>query len=249
MGAPFDRFIVVDGCHNVRDLGGYTGADGRIVRWGRVYRADGPNDLTPAGRDVIRSLGIATVIDFRSPEEHGEHPFLPGAISMPVADAPNADWSADAVRTGDDLAERYYDMATTAQESLRTTFHLMATRLDRPLLFHCAAGKDRTGIVAALTLSVAGVPDEVIADDYELSHEPTQRRRAVVMARDPQAAARYGEFAPIVLTAHAPTMRAFMALVRQRHGDACGLLTHLGVTAAEIDQIVAHLLVDPAAEN
>lgn len=249
MGATGERFIVVDGCHNVRDLGGYGAADGRMVRWGRVYRADGPNDLTPEGRGVIRALGIATVIDFRSPEEHGEHPFLPGAISLPVADAPNADWSANAVRTTDDLAERYYDMAVTAADSLRTTFHLMADRLDRPLMFHCAAGKDRTGIVAALTLSVAGVPDDVVAADYGLSHEPTQRRRTQVMASDPQAAARYGELAPIVLTAHAPTMSAFLSLVRERHGGARAFLEHLGVAAAEIDRIVAHLLVDPAAAS
>jgi protein-tyrosine phosphatase len=236
------RHLTIDGCYNVRDVGGYTGSNGRTTRWGRLYRADGPNYLSAAGRAQIAGLGLATVIDLRDASEHGEHPFVPGAVSLPMFDAPAGDWSPEVLRTPEDLAERYYDMATVGAAAIRQAFELFAARLDRPALVHCAAGKDRTGIVLALVLSVCGVSEGVIAQDYHLSHALADDRRNWLMQTDPEAAQRYGEFAPIVLTAFPETMTAFLALLHRHHGSVTGFLDDVGVPSPIRSDVSSHLL-------
>jgi protein-tyrosine phosphatase len=236
------RHLTIDGCYNVRDVGGYIGFDGRTTVWGRLYRADGPNYLSETGRAQIAELGLATVIDLRAAGEHGEHPFVPGAISLPMFDAPAGDWSPEVMRTPADLADRYYEMATEGRVAIRQSFELFAERLDRPALVHCAAGKDRTGIVLALVLSVCGVSEADIAADYHISHTLTDERRAWLIRTDPEAAERYREFAPIVLTALPETMAAFLALLDRHHGSAAGFLDDIRVGLPIRQAVCAHLL-------
>ena len=238
-----DRFIVVDGCRNVRDLGGYVGVGGRMVRWGRLLRADGPDRMTADGRATIDRLGVATVIDFRNQHEKGGQAFHPAAITMPMADAPDTDWSAATLTTTDDLARRYYTMATSSAETISATLELLGERLDRPALIHCAAGKDRTGILAALVLALVGVNDEVIAADYGLSHESGIRHRDSLTRFAPERAEHLHNVAPIAFTAHPATMATFLELVRERHRTVRDFVESLGTPTYTADDLRAHLLV------
>ena len=229
-----DRRIPFEQVFNFRDLGGYTGEGGQTVRWRRLFRADGLNRLQPEERDVFAELGIATVVDLRTKEEaeHGgrfpTHVWDADYHHLPMFDV-LPDWPEDIGDPALYLAERYLEMFQSGRATVATVFGLLAKEESYPLVFHCAAGKDRTGIVAALVLDQLGVADEVIATDYALSHEAMER--LMVWAREQQ-----GVFmtprAPIpsaAVEARPATMLAFLERVRARTGGGDALLEDLGV--------------------
>ncbi|MGW0596278.1 tyrosine-protein phosphatase [Streptomyces sp. NPDC002776] len=174
-----DRHIRFDALHNFRDLGGYPAADGRRVRPSRLYRADSLSKLAEATPDWsrFRSLGIRTVIDLRHPweiESRGRVPHHDGlayhnlSIEHRPYDQPAL--AAD-VDPGPYLAERYLEVAQDGTEEIRRALELVAdaAEADQPLVFHCASGKDRTGLLAALVLGLLGVDDHTVIEDFSLT--------------------------------------------------------------------------------
>ncbi len=171
------RHIPLDGARNVRDLGGYRTRGSGTTRWGRVYRADGLSNLTD--RDVGRfdSLGIATVFDLRSDAERAARPnrvaSVPWCVMTPVEEAgvSPVDRTALQDKRSAELHLRQIYSNLIAHSGLM--FATMISEMSRPgglpVLFHCHAGKDRTGVAAALLLSLVGVPREAVLDDYELT--------------------------------------------------------------------------------
>ncbi|WP_128432678.1 tyrosine-protein phosphatase [Streptomyces cyaneus] len=174
-----DRHIRFDALHNFRDLGGYTTADGHRVRPSRLYRTDSLGKLAEDTPDWSRflSLGIRTVIDLRYPweiENRGripDHPsFTYHNLSIEHRPYNQATLTAD-VAPGPYLAERYLEVAQDGTAEIRSALELVAkaAESDTPLVFHCAKGKDRTGLLAALILGLLGVPDETIIEDFTLT--------------------------------------------------------------------------------
>jgi len=181
MARPHHGAILkLDGGRNFRDLGGYVTTDGRRVRPGRLFRSGAPVGLTAADRRRIEALGIRRIVDFRSIEERAREP-----AAWPVAsDVEVLDWAYSL--TPDDYSDLMRADATEAEldELMRQYYREMPYRFTAayaalfaalvaghaPLAFHCAAGKDRTGIAAALLLSVLGVPRPVVIDDYLVSN-------------------------------------------------------------------------------
>ncbi|GHT79245.1 protein-tyrosine-phosphatase [Spirochaetia bacterium] len=172
-----NRCLPVEGLYNVRDLGGYCAGD-RQVRWGVLYRAGDLANLTVQARGFLETLNIKTIVDFRFPTEQeqspdGEISTVVNTYSLPI-DAGNTislsrvGIAADAE---DLMTEIYRAMVEEARPKYRTFFRLLEDREKTPLLFHCAAGKDRTGVGAALVLSALGVDRETIFQDYLLSVE------------------------------------------------------------------------------
>lgn len=167
---------------NLRDLGGHRSGDGRRVRQGALFRSEAPGLATPADLDALRlRMGIAEVIDLRRPEEHEATP-LPPSLSAHVrwhrvpfdVDAP-PHISDRAVATGDltsaDMGRFYAWMAQRNVDRLHEVLTLL-TDIEAPALMHCAVGKDRTGVTAAVVLLALDVAvDEVVAD-YARSDEP-----------------------------------------------------------------------------
>jgi protein-tyrosine phosphatase len=170
----------LDGGRNFRDLGGYKTADGRRVRAGTLYRSGAPIGLTDADRRRIDALGIRRIIDFRSVEERTREPG-----SWPVGtDVEVLEWQysldpddysgltrAEATQAElDALMCRFYrEMPYRFSEQFSVLFAaLVAGHV--PLAFHCAAGKDRTGIAAALLLTSLGVARETVIEDYLVSN-------------------------------------------------------------------------------
>jgi protein-tyrosine phosphatase len=188
------RHVALEGCLNLRDLGGYETADGRRVRTGCLYRSDELHALTDADLDVVARLGIRVVVDLRNEQERVRRPSrLPAGVEVRERTSP---WSGGELRTTEELIVAgelpvrddesfttvYIDLLERLAPELRTIIELATDAPDRPLLFHCAAGKDRTGIAAAVMLGLLGVPDPVILDDYELTSTYWGARRMEALA-------------------------------------------------------------------
>jgi protein-tyrosine phosphatase len=186
-----ERLNPLEGAHNFRDLGGYQASDGRRVRWGMVYRSDHLADLTPDDLDYVSTLGIRLICDFRAEEEIAENPnrlpldappeqinpaitgtaLTPGGIQAAIMQG-----NPDNLDFRQLLVDGNRFMATGALDQYRTLFRRLESEESVPLLFHCTAGKDRTGVAAALILLALGVPEETIMQDYLLTGVYTHER-------------------------------------------------------------------------
>ncbi|MCS7464035.1 tyrosine-protein phosphatase [Paenibacillus doosanensis] len=165
-----ERVLAVEGAYNVRDLGGYATKDGRTTNWGAFYRADGLHRLTDESRAALAGRGIASVIDLRHAREVEEKRDVfmdyEGVEYHNISLINPAKVSGGAVRS---LGDLYVDMLDGAQAELLRIFDVMADSGESAVLYHCTAGKDRTGVVSALLLALADVPSETIVEDYSLT--------------------------------------------------------------------------------
>ncbi len=189
--AGLPRVIALEGCSNLRDLGGYRTADGRRVRMGQVYRSGSLANLTDADMARFGALGIRTVCDLRGVRESERAPSrLPGADTPEVVPLPIEPRVGASLRdllrreeaTGEDtyalLQAAYSAYAGEHLPRYRALFALLLEgRL--PLLFHCSAGKDRTGFGAALLLTALGVPRETVLADYLATNRIWRREHAL----------------------------------------------------------------------
>lgn len=249
--APPSRFLDIDGLFNFRDLGGYRTEDGRSVTWGRLYRSDGLHRLTERGVTAFLALGAATVLDLRTAVELAERTWTPPAdwpgrlLHLPLLrDVP--DWSAlppqDSARA-DFAVDHYREIAVEGAAGLRAAVEALAAPDALPAVFHCAAGKDRTGVLAALVLRLLGVPAEDVADDYALSETATARWQAsVASGSEDDTRAQWSHVPPSMLTADRATMLAFLRAIDAEHGSPARFAAHLGLTADTLDRLRAALL-------
>ncbi|MFY1700860.1 MULTISPECIES: tyrosine-protein phosphatase [Micromonospora] len=229
---------------NFRDVGGYRGHDGRAVRWGRLYRSDSLHRIDDTDREAFAALGVRTVIDLRRPYEvtrDGRVPDFTG-LTWRHVHPEHAEWDQRPYQPGTDLArylaDRYADLAQTGTVGLASAVGLIAENAEAPVVVHCVAGKDRTGIVCALTLSVLGVSDEDIAEDYALTAEAARKFAAWAAATMPER----GELPPAWLASPAETMRLFLDELRAGYGSAEGYLRSAGVTDDQLAALREHLL-------
>jgi len=173
------RHLDLEGASNFRDLGGYPTADGRIVRWRRIFRSNHLGHLTPADIDVVRGLGVRSAFDFRGRDERAAA--VCGVADITVHSLPIEPTVVAALRarlaagslSADDaleiMRESYRNYVRLNTHSFRALFaHLLDDHA--PLVIHCTAGKDRTGFACALVLHALGVPEEFIAEDYLLTN-------------------------------------------------------------------------------
>lgn len=183
---PLDerRLVRLSGAHNVRDLGGYRSSFGGTVRWGRVFRAGRLDELTAPDVEALRSLDLAVVYDLRTAEERSHAPDVVPTVHVPLlaeermrAATPPAGGDRDAGERF--LAEMTMAMLRNAGPQIGAIMFTLADPTRTPMMFHCTAGKDRTGLVAALILELLGVGRDDVLDDYELSaalHRPSDIR-------------------------------------------------------------------------
>jgi protein-tyrosine phosphatase len=170
------RRIPFEGAVNFRDLGGYPVVGGGRTLWGRVFRSDGLHALTALDHDTFNRLGLRVLYDLRREDERSEEPnLLPEpselrTILMPLLGSSDAAPMLRRVVDGEDLLLRIYrGMIRNAGPMFGSFLGGMASPGGLPAVFHCAAGKDRTGMAAALLLSALGVDRSDVLDDYELT--------------------------------------------------------------------------------
>ena len=201
--------LPLQGGSNFRDLGGYRTADGRAVRSGAVFRSAHLGNLTNDDRAALGQLGVRTIVDLRGVSEAAETPHLIEGLECRIVGAhiePGvgekirgavADGSANPHIMMGFLTDHYRDYPRRCAPGFRTLFSTLSDGTHRPLVFHCTAGKDRTGFASALLLSLLGVPWETVLEDYLRTNElwtghigrypelDIDTRAAIVEARTP----------------------------------------------------------------
>ncbi len=241
------RIVTLGNLYNVRDLGGYRADDGRTVRWGRVYRAASLHQLDPEHEEEWQRLALTTVVDLRRTRERaagGWPEMLDSAMVCELPVLPD-DWTLpkeDFETPTLHLSAAYDDMARLGRDAVRSTFELLADPDRYPLLFFCIAGKDRTGMVAALLLSALGVDEEQVLDDYELSGD-----HVVALVEHLRSHDRLGNNPMInqpieVLRAPRGAMSDALGRMRAEHGSELGYLAWCGVTTEVLAAVRANLL-------
>ncbi|MDB5144799.1 MAG: iphP [Mucilaginibacter sp.] len=172
------RHVILQGAANFRDLGGYTTTDGHHVKWGEIYRSADISKLTDADLAILKDKKITCDVDLRGHQESTQAPdkLNPGTdyILCP-AGSDNMDWiksiSTLKGNQGDSLMRVYYSNTQYLADRYKPFFDkLLNLPSDQSLVFHCTAGKDRTGIGAALLLYSLGVPYNTIVNDYLASN-------------------------------------------------------------------------------
>jgi protein-tyrosine phosphatase len=239
------RHLPFDVVFNVRDLGGYPVADGRSTAWRTLYRGDGVHRL-PA--EAFTDLGIRTVLDLRTESEIGERGRA-RADGMDWHHLPviqtiwERSWLTDDMTPERFLADRYLVMLAEGADSLGTSLRLLARPEGVPALFHCAAGKDRTGVLAALVLSLLGVDDDTVATDYGLSRLGMARLVEFVRETYPDRYDTMADQPAAFLDAPDGAMRLFLADLRDEYGSVDRYAASVGVGPEVVTALRDNLLV------
>lgn len=241
-----DRIRPLDGATNFRDLGGYAAADGRRVRWGRLYRSDHLAGLSAPDLQSLAALGLRHAVDFRGERESAaQHYALPGIRRHALSIEPTVAQRMEALeRSGEPLTpahmaelmcELYRRLVNEQAHRFAALFELLLTE-DDPLVFHCTAGKDRTGLAAALILRALGVPAQTVMADFLLTNE--------VYRHPPMPNARLPAEVLAVLWGVQPGFleEAFDTIDRDQGGLPRYLEQRLGLTAPRQEALRARLL-------
>lgn len=240
----YSRNLGFSATYNFRDIGGYTGLDGRTVRWRRLFRADSLHRIGDADAAAFTALGIRTVIDLRRPFEiekfgrvHERYGLDYHNLVIKHVDWEEIEHAEDTVHERW-LADRYLNFAEDGREGILESLRLIADPAAAPAVVHCMAGKDRTGTICALTLSLLGVADSDIAEDYALTTAAMAPLTAYLIKTDPEAV-RGNEH---MFDSPPAAMMLFLDDLRALHGSVEGYVRELGLTTAEITSMRSHLL-------
>ena len=243
-----DRHHPFEACFNFRDIGGYPAEDGHQVRWGLYYRAGRQDRMTEEDIARLSEFGIRTQLDLRKSDEisvQGRGPLERlGAEyrNLPVIPDGGVDQLARLVGDTGISGRRYLGYLEFGPDVWLEMFEVLASTERVPVLIHCTAGKDRTGVSTAFLLSVLGVPRPVIEADYVLTNRDVARQVDFIeqnvgfpegMDRDAMS-----------LAAGVPenAMSDFLDGLDARWGGAIGFLENIGVTRAQMDAIREHFL-------
>lgn len=243
-----ERRVPLTGAVNFRDLGGYPTAGGRTTRWGRVYRADQLGRLTPEDLAYLNQLGIGLLCDLRGHGEADESPtLLTEAKRVHLAimdDLVDPFRIRDQLMRGDTsgldealMVGSYQRMLDQFPDQFGAVLRHIADPANLPLVFHCTAGKDRTGITAMLLLAVLGVPEDIIMADFELTNIYTQARVALIRERLESGGINFDTLLPI-FSASTAALQGAIAHLDTQYG---GVLPYLRDAARLEDSVIAAL--------
>lgn len=236
-----DHLLHLQGAYNVRDLGGYAARDGRHTCQNVFFRADNTAALTTDDIRVLCGRGLTLAVDLRSRLEVREQPSrLNGVegiryVQVEMLDEISSNGFRDFPPS---LTVMYKENLDKARASFGRVFRLFAQNTGAAL-FHCTAGKDRTGMTAMLLLELAGVPDEIIIADYAATEEYMQPVFASIVKHMRTLGVEVPEYA---LRSEPLVMEQTLAYLRNRYGDARQYLLGGGVTAKELDAILSRFV-------
>jgi protein-tyrosine phosphatase len=240
------RFIEFERCFNCRDLGGYTGRDGRRVRWRRLFRSMTPEYMTDADVAKARALGITLVYDIRGARyKSGPLGELPGRR---VAYRPRryVGWTPESLQKYRELAPEV--ALPQVLDRLGRNFARGAAAIadeDGAALFHCRLGKDRSGVFAALLLKLMGVGDEEVIADYVLSGDASATARPL-LSIDGKDDPAQNSSRVVREPARRELMEAVLHKLHSEHGGAYAYLRKHGVPKYKLDRLIEKTL-EPAA--
>jgi protein-tyrosine phosphatase len=251
MTLDFTRHIELEQVWNFRDLGGYQTVDGRTVKWRKVFRSAGIDGLSDADLATVGRFGIRVVYDFRRDAEVAERliwferPDAPRRIRLPIGgESATDDEFHRRVMAGEirhvppsRLTETYVKFSTRYGSHFGIVLRGLAEPDDLPALFHCVAGKDRTGFTAMLLLAALGVPDDTIVEDYALTEVLRPSGRHELRAALEAVGSRFEDM-PGYFGAPPEVMRDVLAHLRERYGSVEEYLdVEAGVPAATVARL------------
>lgn len=247
----FERVLALEGGRNFRDMGGYATHDGRRLKWGKLYRSGSMAQLSDAAYERLAALGVRSICDLRTTVEREANP-------VDWRRVPNLSyWARDYAMSFGDLREvlasdlptaemaragmlkGYRDLPFEQAPAYAELFRMLAAG-EVPLVFNCSAGKDRTGVAAALILGALGAPEEVIIEDYLLSNSTYDRSASAANGRLVSVGP---EVVAAILGVDASYIHAALAAVSEAHGSVAGYLeARLGVSERDLRGIQDLLL-------
>jgi len=260
--AARSRVLPFEGGCNFRDIGGYPAMDGRTVRWGQVYRTGVLSYFTPDDETTLLNLGVRAICDLRRLDEREREPTRwPDETVQSLCWADSATmptirgFAASRPRTGagmyDSMIELYRALPAWMGPRLRGLFECIAAG-NAPLVVHCAAGKDRTGIAIAVLLTALGVDRDTVLEDYLLTNDAGSFEKFIATRKDTHlglADAHHPllsmpeEMRRMLFAANADYLQAAFERIDSEHGGfARYLSTSVQIDARTLDQVRKYLL-------
>ncbi|HEY7708332.1 MAG TPA: tyrosine-protein phosphatase [Gaiellaceae bacterium] len=245
---PRSRNLDWDGLLNARDLGGHPTEDGGETRWGSVVRADSVRQLTEEGWRSVVDYGVRTIVDLRSDEELAEDP--PAELPIDAVHVSFFDDRPDVFEEVEEASAGAADHAAATREvyliflerfraNVAAAVRAVAQAPEGAVVVHCHGGKDRTGLVSAFLLRLAGVPIDEIATDYALSEERLRTRHEEWFAQ--AADERELERLHRISKTPASSMREVIEELERRYGSIAGYLKAGGATDEDLERARARL--------
>ena len=254
------RHLDLEGAYNLRDIGGYETADGRMIRPRTLFRSDSLHNLTPDSQRALVSEGLRTVVDLRVTESVTQNPnVFVGSSEVyyrwvnvmgdePLVEVSDINVSALGPDRPPDI---YAAILDVRREWMGKVVKLLAAPGTLPALYHCNSGRDRAGLVTMLLLSIAGVPPETIVEDYSsaatyLWRRIPDREAGTRLRLDPEGFDASEEFQQAFETERniAPphAMRASIEHLDREYGGVRPYLTGAGVTEDELERLRAAMV-------
>jgi protein-tyrosine phosphatase len=250
----FDRYILLDGLYNIRDLGGYQRRGGGVTAAGRILRADSMHSLTDYDKEKLLGMGLRSIIDLRSQKEieqapnvfadsdkvqYFHIPLLKGiqSIQLPIDTSPEL------------LSDLYIRIIDNCQKELKKVFSTIADHDEGMLIFHCAAGKDRTGVIAALLLDAVDVLEENIIRDYSLSEKymkPVFQRQKELLREKGVDISTIPNF---IFESPRSNMIITLQYLRNKYDNAINYFKEINLTDKQIKSITSMLVSQMPEEN
>lgn len=242
MTTVFSRHIPVAGTYNVRDLGGYDTPNGRTA-WRRLLRADGLHRLDQAGMDLLVETGVRTIIDLRHASELASQP-NPFATNSSVRYhniSLIAELSPQLSNASVPLPQLYCRLIDRQQSMIAQVFELIAEAGEGTVLFHCTAGKDRTGLIAALLLGLVGVSEDHILTDYAQTAAFIAPMVDEVLQRITASDADFEKYRAFLASDRA-FMEAALRHIEDAHGSIVAYLAAIGLDQRVLERVSMRLL-------
>ena len=246
------RKLPIDGTHNFRDLGGYQTTDGRRLKWGLIYRADKLSELSGQDQRYLQRIKLAQIVDFRAQYESDEEPdIVPESVvykSIPIAvGGVDSNLLREKIESGD-FGPEIADFLVDANQQFVTEFtpqyknwiHSLLEPSNLPQVFHCTAGKDRTGFAAAILLLALGVDRQTVMDDYMKTNDYTRQitDRRVTLIKVVSLWSIDAELLRPLLGVDARFLQAAFEQMEQSFGSVDNYLTNgLGLTTGKRQQL------------
>jgi protein-tyrosine phosphatase len=245
------REILFEDLFNVRDLGGYPAADGRVIRDGWWFRGASLHRVSGTDVRTLRGLRLRTAIDLRTAQEIKDHGAFPAASTrISVRHLPliprtweRRDDLEDLDAATRYLTERFVDMLETGAAAIADTVRTLSDPRDGPVIVYCMAGKDRTGVLTAIVMDLLGVSDEEIARDFHRSHEAAQRLFAWSEA-SPEGDATMLRQSAAVAAAPPAAILDFLSEARRRYGSIGDYVAGHGIDEPTLRALRSVLLID-----
>jgi len=251
MAESYYREIPFEAVRNFRDLGGYQTQNGRTVAWRRLFRSGDLRNMTRGDLTMLtEEIGLTSVIDLRSTvelEQQGGGLLSEAGISyysIPFITGGGERKLREPFSAFSNMGELYLYLVNQGGLGRRVVeaLEVIAEPQNHPVVFHCAMGKDRTGILAAIILSVLGVADEYIIDDYTMS-APYMEELINSMNHDPKMAEFARHLPGFFFEAAPESMSLFLSTMQREYGSVRGYIETQGVDASLTYRLEKALLI------